>query len=301
MPIFLRLWHAEFIKLRRSPAVRFTITLAAVFIAFDAFFFRYPLLHLKTLSPDNKLILNLLPIKITASAWAGLFQPLLLALLPAMLVQIEHRSKAWKHLHAQPISPFWLYLIKMGTLLVVTAGTLLMVMGGQYMEGWLLGRLNPNLICAFPWKGLFHLMAWMLLGSLPLMALYLWLSHRIDHGAVPVALGLVGLVLSIALSRGEMNPPWQRDFIPWVLPYVCAQRSVQDQAARQEVHMAGQRYRTIEVDDATTRIIKRGLTAEQIPWVFPPPTPISQLLRFSLWAWVIGTACGALERGRRDA
>lgn len=299
MGTFLRLTYAEALKVRRSSVLRLLLLLPLVFLVLDFWFFRRPLLSLQQLTPAGRAALEIAPIQIVAAVWAGFFHPLLLALLPTLLVRAEHRFSLWKHLYIQPIAPGTLFLAKaiLLLLLMVTVGLALQI--GLWAEGAMLARLNPVLGAPFPWLEMTKVLGWLFLGSMPLLALYLWLSHRVNHGAVPIALGLIGLVLSIALSRGEMNPPWQRDFIPWVTPYVCTQRAVEQEEARQSVHLAAKQYKAITVEEQVAKEIKAGLTARQLPWVFPPPTPLWQLASFSLLAWVAMTLLGIADVQRR--
>lgn len=298
MPQFFRLLYIETLKLRRSSVITLVFVLPLVFIAIDFWFFRRPLLAIRQLSAEGHLVLTAAPIKIVAIIWAGLFQPLLLALLPALLVRPEHRFRLWKHLYSQPVPPRMLFFAKAMMLILLALVVSTVVELGLWAEGWLLGKYHPVMAHAFPWMELAKVFGWMFVGSLPLLALYLWLSHRVNHGAVPISLGLIGLVLSIALSRGDMNPPWQRDFIPWVLPYVCAQRAVERHEARQEVHLAAVKYRSSTVEEKILKDVKAGLTARQLPWVFPPPTPSQQLVAFSFIGWVMITTLGAFDLGR---
>jgi len=296
MATFARLFVIECIKLRRSSALRFIIVLPLVFLALDFLFFRRPLLSLEQMRPEGHGILVALPIRTIAAVWAGIFHPLLLALLPALLMRPEHRGKLWKHLYSQPVSPGKLFVVKALLLLVLVLAVFGLLEIGLWLEGGFLGRLKPMLAVPFPWLETAKVLGWLFLGSLPLLALYLWLSQRVDHGAVPVAFGLIGLVLCISLSRGEMNPPWKRDFIPWVLPYVCAQRAVERHDARTNVHLAAQAYRLTEIEDPdTVKMIKEGLGERLIPWVFPPPTPLWQLVAFSLAAGAGLTFLGVMD------
>jgi len=299
MGTFLRLTYAEALKVRRSSVLRLLLLLPLVFLVLDFWFFRRPLLPLQQLTPAGRAALEIAPIQIVAAIWAGFFHPLLLALLPTLLVRAEHRFSLWKHLYIQPIAPGTLFLAKatLLLLLMIAVGAVLQI--GLWAEGALLARLNPVLATPFPWIEMAKVLGWMFLGSMPLLALYLWLSHRVNHGAVPIALGLIGLVLSIALSRGEMNPPWQRDFIPWVTPYVCTQRAVERQEARQSVHLAAGQYKAITVEEKMAQEIKAGLSPRLIPWVFPPPTPVWQLASFSLLAWAVMTLLGIVDVQRR--
>lgn len=283
---------AELVKLRRSPALRFSILLPWLFIALDFTLFRKSMLSMDHLTPDNYRIMALAPLKIIAAFWAGFFNPLLLSVLPSLLLQPEHRAKQWKHIFSQPVPPVFFHLSKLFILMLLVAGSFAIVLIGLWFEWSLLGIFKPLLAIRFPWAAILRALLWLYLGSLPLMALYLWLSTRVDHPALPVGMGLLGVILSISLSRGEMNPNWKKDFIPWVLPYVCVQQAIEQHEARQEVHLVAIPYQAKITDQEKRRRLGSLLWKENLPWVFPPPTPASAL---AAWSFVCFTILAALN------
>ena len=299
MSTFLRLARAEFIKLRRSRALHLVWILPLAFAVLDLLLYRRDLLAARHLTPDLCLTVIHAPLKAVAGVWSGYFHPLLLALLPALLVAPEHRARQWKHLHAQPVPRVQLYLVKALALLLLAALALLLAEIALAAEWKLLVALNPRLAFPFPWLSAGRAFAWMLLGSLPLLALYLWLAHRVDHPAVPVALGVVGVILAIALSRGGVNPPWKRDLIPWILPHVCTQQAIDDEATRQVVHIAGVAYRIQTPSERAQKLL--NLPPEDLAWIIPPPSPTGHLVLFSLGAGIAVLGLGLLDTRRNRA
>jgi hypothetical protein len=169
------------------------------------------------------------------------------------------------------------------------------------MERSLLGRFNPLL--AFPFHGveLTKVLSWLWVGSLPLMALYLWVSDRINSLAVPVVFGLIGLILTISLSGADVPKPWKRDLIPWVLPYFCVQGAIHNYTPHQTVHEAGKLF---QEQPNVLRLPngKKVKTWQNIPddVLFPPapPTPLWILGTFSLGAGLAMIGLGLLDAGR---
>jgi len=310
MPALLRLLLAETIKLRRSGALRLVWLLPLAFTVLDLAMLGKAAFGVRSATAEEVRLLATLPLKAVGNLWAGYFHPLLLALLPALLFRAEHRSKLWKHVHAMPVSPRAFFLAKATVLLLLSAAVLVLVTLGLRAEWALFARFNPLLTFPFPWRELGKAMAWLLLGSLPLLALYAWVSDRINSGAVPVVFGLIGLMLTISLSGQELDPSWRRDLIPWVLPYACVQQAIERPEARQMRHSAAEPFkRDMDLNRlAGTEVIRlpsgRKVTSTTtIPEYFllpPPPTPPWLLAAFSAGAGAVMMAIGLLDAGRKD-
>ena len=146
-----------------------------------------------------------------------------------------------------------------------------------------------------------RLLGWLWLGSVPLLALYLWVSDRINSLAVPVVFGLVGLLLTIALSGEELPQAWRRDLIPWVLPYAATERLVHQGPAQQEGHLAG---KTFQKEPNVLRLPsgRKYKTWQSIPnevlFAPPPPTPVWLLATFSAGAGLFLLVLGWTDAGR---
>jgi hypothetical protein len=164
-----------------------------------------------------------------------------------------------------------------------------------------LGSFNPLL--RFPFHGveMMKVLGWLWLGSLPLLALYLWVSDRINSLAVPIVFGLIGLILTISLSGADVPKPWKRDLIPWVLPYFCAQEAIHHYTPHQTVHEAGKLFQE-EPDVLRLPNGKKVKTWQNVPddVLFPPAPPTSGrvLGLFSLVAGVLLLGLGVVDSGR---
>jgi hypothetical protein len=169
--------------------------------------------------------------------------------------------------------------------------------------------MNSAAAFDFPWRSVAKVLSWMYLGSLPILAFYLWLSDRITHGAIPIVFGLVGLLLTIALTGAEPYTAWKRDLIPWVLPYYCAQQAVDEPEARQSVHAAGKalvRERDItklprgayEFTLPSGRKAKGYANLPDALFLPPPPTPRWLLVSFSLGAALVFLGLGIIDSCR---
>jgi hypothetical protein len=302
----LRLLHAEALKLKRSPALRLIWLLPCLFVFLDFAMTGRFALGVQSLTPEIRTLLQNSPVKSLADYWSGYFHPLLVALLPALLFRPEHRSGLWKHLHIQPVSRRAQYLIKALTL-ALTFGLALGLTEVLLWSEWVvLGKIHPLVAFPFPWFNATRVMAWSYLGSLPLLALYLWLSDRISNAAVPVMFAVVGFILTVSMGGKELDPMWRRDFIPWVLPYTCAQQAIEDPGPRQTIHAAQVPYYKEDAAPIQPGEFTAGGRHYKIelPEDFmkpTPPTPAWMLATFSLVCSFALLGLGVIESGRNRA
>lgn len=310
MPTFLRTLATEAIKLRRSGALRLVCLLPLAFLFLDFAILGRAAFSVSSSGAVETKQLAAMPLKAVGNLWAGYFHPMLVALLPALLFQPEHRFGLWKHLHALPVSPRIVFLGKWTTNLILSGVVLCLVAFGLWGEWSLLALINPLLSFPFPWREMARVMGWLYLGSLPLLALYTWLSDRINSGAVPIVFGLIGLMLTVSLSGQELYPSWRRDLIPWVLPYSCAQQAIEQSEARQTVHAAAIPFQR-EMDMSrlagkevirlpSGRKVTSYTTIPDFLLYPPPPTPGWILATFSGAAGLLLLAIGLVDAGRKN-
>ncbi len=304
MPAFSRLLAAEGLKLRRSQAARLVWLLPLLFVGVEFLVFERPTLGYRSLTPDQGAMLAGLQVKLVLQLWGGFFHPLMLALIPALLFRPEHRFKTWRHLHAMPVPRRQFFLAKAAWALALCAAALALVGVLLLLERSALRSLNPLLALPSNALRMARTLGWLWLGSLPVLAIYLWVSDRINSLAVPVVFGLIGLILTVSLSGQELSQPWRRDLIPWVLPYAAAERSVHTGTAQQEVQAAG---RIAQPEPGIIRAPsgRKYKFHQNIPdeLLFPPPPPTPTWL-LALASGVGGAlllALGWLDAGRRRA
>ena len=301
MDTFLRQLRAEALKLRRSPALRALWLLPTLFILVVFLQFERPLLGLQTLNPNALNLLDTLHPRLVVALWGGFLHPLVLALLPALVFRPEHRFKTWRHLHAMPLSRRGYFLAKAALVLLLVAALLGALGLLLFAERKLMGWANPLLAQPYPALLMARLLGWLWLGSVPLLALYLWVSDRINSLAVPVVFGLVGLLLTIALTGEELHQAWRRDLIPWVLPYAATERLVHKGHTQQEGHLAGKMFQK-EPNVIRLPSGRKIKTWQNIPdeMLFPPPppTPVWLLGAFSAGAGLFLLVLGWTDAGR---
>lgn len=306
-----RLMVAEGIKIRRSPALYILFILPLLFVLLDYRVF-HRALGTGQLTSQQLSVLPYLPLKSLAVFWAGLFHPLLIALIPPLLFRPEHQSNMWKHLFALPVARWKFYFAKACLVVLLNALGLSLVAVAMWGQWGILAFFRPQTAFVFPWFEVFKVLGWMYLGSLPLMLFYTWVADRITASAVPIMLGLVGLILTLALAGQEINPLWRRDLIPWVLPYTCTQRAIQREEARQETAFIASpllqkekpRPKLPSIDDSRSRVtikIITDLQYDELGLKKPDPTPIRWLVGFALGLSAILFAFGVWDaRRNRD-
>lgn len=296
-----RLLMTEAIKLRRSAALRLVWLLPLLFLLLEFIVFERPVLGFQILPPKVAETFDTVQLQTIGALWGAFFHPLLVALLPALLFRPEHRFKLWRHLHSLPVSRRVIFAAKFVWLLSLSALSLGLIGLGLLVERSLLARFNSALAFPFHANAIGQILLWLWIGSLPLLALYSWLSDRINSLAVPIVLGLVGLMLTISLSGAEVPKPWKRDLIPWVLPYFCGQSAIEHVTPRQTAHFAA---RMFQEEPNVLRLPngKRIKTWQNIPddVLFPPPAPTPRWVfgGFSFLAALLIFSAGVIDAGR---
>ncbi len=301
MSTFPRLLAAEGMKLRRSPAVRLVWMLPLLFLGLEFMILERPALGLRSFQPGIQAMLEDGQVKLVVALWGGMFHPLMLALLPALLFRPEHRFKTWRHLHAMPMPRRRFFLAKMVVTLLLSAATLGLVGLLLLLERRTLGMLNPLLALPFHGLRMARALGWLWLGSLPALAIYLWVGDRISSLAVPVVFGLLGLLMAIALTGQEMDRPWRRDLNPWILPFAAAERVIHTGPAQQEGHLAAKPFQPepgfIRAPSGRKYRYYQNIPDEEL-FRPPPPTPVWLLAGFSAIAGLLLLGLGWLDAGR---
>lgn len=303
-----RLMVVEGLKIRRSPVLYVLVILPLLFVFLDYRVFHQGL-GIGLISQQQLSFLPYLPLKSLAIFWAGLFHPLLIALIPPLVFRAEHQSKMWKHLFTLPISRRQIYFTKTTWILLLNALGLSLVAVAMWGHWAVLSFFRPQTAFVFPWFEVFKVLGWMYVGSFPLMAFYTWVADRITASAVPIMLGLVGLILTLALAGQEINPLWRRDLIPWVLPYTFTQRAIQREEARQErafvaapiLRKEMPRPQNPSINDSRSRVtfkIITDLQYDELGLKKPDPTPFQWLILSSLGMGAVILALGLWDAAR---
>lgn len=301
MRVWLRQLLGEQWKLRRTPTVRLVWVLPLLFTAAVGLGFERPLLGLRTPSAEARALLEGLHPKLVVALWGGFIHPLALALLPALIVRPEHRFRTWRHLFSQPAPRAGFFLAKAAQAMLLL-GLMLALLGLLLaVDRQALSWANPALRRAPQGMVVAQALAWLWLGSLPALAIYLWVAHRVGSFAVPVVLGLVGFLMAVALTGQELAEAWKRDLNPWVLPYACAEQVIHTGKAQQTTHGLGGLFQPQENElrlPSGKRVRVWQNLPDEVLFPPPPPTPARVLASFSVVAAVLLLTLGALDARR---
>ncbi|GAB2963053.1 hypothetical protein GCM10027048_34810 [Hymenobacter coalescens] len=191
---------AEVLKLRGTAALRLALGLAVVpvLIIFLVFFFRGATLLEAGQSPWVPYLHN---------AWrteATLLLPLFVVLLTSLVVHVEHRAAAWKHVLTQPVPRRTLFVGKLLVLLGLSLLAQALHAGLLLLTGWLLGLLRPELgfqLHAAPLAAVGTALLRIYAGTAGILAVQYVVSLAWRSFVVPVAVGLAGTVLALTVLR----------------------------------------------------------------------------------------------------
>lgn len=148
--------------------------------------------------------------------WVLFLAPMALAAFATLVGQIEHRSRGWDHLLALPVARWQVFAAKTAVVLaaVVAMAALMVafVLLGAATAG-ALGGFRPT--GTVPWAMLGERVPLLLAGSGLMVAVQLWAGLRFANFVVPLALGIGGTMVALAVA---MTGTAQADYFPWVLP-----------------------------------------------------------------------------------
>lgn len=222
---------ADALKLRRTAALRLTLLsgLFPVLIAFLIFFFKGAVIMKAGGSPWPRFIM---------AAWqtAGtLLLPLFVVLLASLVVNVETKATAWKHLFAQPVGRGAVFASKLLLLLALNAVALLLFVVVLLGAGFLLGVVRPKLgfqLHAVPLTPILWMLGRTYIATLGLLAVQYVVSLLWRSFVVPVGVGMGAVVATIALLSWE-----HVDKIPYAAPLgTSASLQMTKAGALQTVH-----------------------------------------------------------------
>jgi hypothetical protein len=149
------------------------------------------------------------------SLWALLMLPLFVTLESALVSNLEHGEKQWKHLFALPVSRQAIYLAKLTVnfSLIALSSLLLWLVG--IGSGYLLHLLRPSLGfgTSAPWVGMFQKVALVYLAVWLIIALHTWISLRWPSVVLAIGIGMTATVAGFLIANSGR---WAK-FYPWTL------------------------------------------------------------------------------------
>jgi len=132
-----------------------------------------------------------------------------LAIIASMTAGIEHQMNSWKQTLALPVSRMQVFVGKflLNALLLFCSVTLLIL--STIVLGLLLGFPKAEI----PYADLLHGAYLPYLAVMPFLALQAWLSIVVHNQALPLTIGIVGMIVSMFATRFD-------DWVPYKWVYL---------------------------------------------------------------------------------
>ncbi len=130
------------------------------------------------------------------------------------LVNVEHKSNAWKQLYCLPQSRGQVYFSKLLVVLVLVAITYLIYVLSSLFAGWLLGILvpeygfqnaNPDMMAV--WSNVFK----SYISIMGIIGIQYWMSYRFKNYLAPLGIGMLGFILSLMIA----SKPSIAQYVPY--------------------------------------------------------------------------------------
>jgi ABC-2 type transport system permease protein len=155
----------------------------------------------------------------TLGLWVVLMLPLFVALESALMAQLEHSQKMWKHLFSLPAPRWTVYLAKLFVTISIVGVSMTILMAGILLSGELLQILsirpdfqwvapNPSWAIAIRTAVLVFILSW------GMIALQTYISMRWSSFTVALGIGSLGSIMTVIFVRSVTLS----QVIPWLLP-----------------------------------------------------------------------------------
>jgi ABC-2 type transport system permease protein len=172
--------------------------------------------------------------------WWGLFVlPPQVALIGALLADLDHRGDHWRRLFALPVPRWGIFGAKLlvGGLLL-GLGDLLLALGAVTVGLGLAALRLSDLPLSVDWAEIVSHIGASFLASWLALAIQLWVAVRWRGLALPLGLGLVGAVIGLVLGLSPRTVALASVF-PWTAPFVAGTHSDQAQLAATALGLVG--------------------------------------------------------------
>ena len=148
--------------------------------------------------------------------WSFFLLPMAVTAFATLLGNIEHRSGIWEHWLSLPVPRWCYYAAKVS---VVILGTWLMTalaVGLVYLSAVFAGSITGQVpLSSIDWAHITSLSVLTGASAVMFAVLQLWAALRFTNFVMPLALGIIGTLIAIAVT---MTRTKQADYFPWVLP-----------------------------------------------------------------------------------
>jgi hypothetical protein len=150
------------------------------------------------------------------SSWESVaifFLPLGAILSTSLIAQIEYKNNTWKQLHTMPLNLTTIFVAKLAVILLLMLEFFILFNIGIYLSAmvpYLLISGTPYPEQALPWHRFLSENGLYFIDCLPIVALQYLISLRFANFLVPVGLGFVFWVGSLAARSWKFG---------WIIPY----------------------------------------------------------------------------------
>jgi hypothetical protein len=214
MTTFIQSFQSEWLKLRRSLALWMVIiggffTPAIIIVARLIKYAQLPELYA---AEDFWTLLW----KNSWESMAIFFLPLGAILSTSLIAQLEYKNNTWKQLHTLPLSYTTIFFAKLAVILVLMALFFVLFNVGIYLAAvipYLLVSGTPYPAQPLPYSSFMRANALYFIDTLPIVALQYLIALRFKNFLVPVGLGFVFWVGSLAALSWSYGY-----FIPYTYP-----------------------------------------------------------------------------------
>lgn len=209
----MKLFYTEFIKLKNTFALWLTV-MGALFV--PLVLFATYLSDVKSFVPgprvdpwDDFLIRTL--------NGCCFFSIGFVLLIIGLIVHIEHRANAWKHLFTLPVGRGRIYLTKLMVIFAMVIGFFTLYLALSVLSGVALGYAVSDFgFSKFPLPGqhVFRFVTEFFISILPTVFLQCWLSFRLKNLITSLGIGLGGLMIGLLLKSWEYII-----YLPYAAPF----------------------------------------------------------------------------------
>lgn len=208
MTSFFRTVSAESLKLKRTLALWMTLISPAVVVGLQVLMI---LNRTSIYAKEPEFWVSFA--RSIAGLWAVLMLPLFVTLETALVANLEHSERHWKHLLALPIRRwnyyFGKFAVVIGLVAVSSLILLLLTIGG----GLLLSVLAPKLALhsPLPWQFLLKLHGAMFAAALLMVSIHHWVSLRWQSFTTAIGFGITAVVVSFIVVSSKtygLYYPW---------------------------------------------------------------------------------------------
>ncbi|KAA9331658.1 hypothetical protein F0P96_15610 [Hymenobacter busanensis] len=214
-----RALSADVLRLKRTPALWLTLASGAfpVALTFLIFYFKGEYLLKPGQDPWPTYLMQ---------SWqtaCALLLPLFVVLLTGLVLNVENKAVAWKHVYAQPVGRGAVFGSKLLVLMGLNALAMLAYTVILLGSGLLLGLLRPSLHFqdhAVPLLATVTLLWHTYIATLGILAIQYVASLWWRSFATPVALGMGATIAALTLMRWE-----HIDWVPYATPLLALQKA----------------------------------------------------------------------------